>query len=95
LKIDRSFVQQVHTKSEDQAIASAIIAMAKTLQLEVVAEGVEEPAQFMVLQDESCGLAQGFLLGRPLPPSEARLLLHRSADKADETTTLRLKRLLG
>ena len=96
LKIDRSFVKHLHNKGEDQAIASAIIAMAKTLRLEVVAEGVEEFAQLMVLQDERCTLAQGFLLGRPLPPSEARLLLHRSADKADGTTrTQRFKRLLA
>jgi len=95
LKIDRSFVQHLHNKGDDQAIASAIIAMAKTLRLEVVAEGVEEFAQLMVLQDERCTLAQGFLLGRPLPPSEARLLLHRSADKADGTRTERFKRLLA
>jgi diguanylate cyclase (GGDEF)-like protein len=95
LKIDRSFVQHLHNKGEDQAIASAIIAMAKTLRLEVVAEGVEEFAQLMVLQDERCTLAQGFLLGHPLSPSEARLLLHRSADKADGTRTQRFKRLLA
>ncbi len=95
LKIDRSFVQHLHSKGEDQAITSAIIAMAKTLQLEVVAEGVEESAQLMVLQDNLCTLAQGFLLGRPLASSEARLLLHRSADRADETRTERLKRLLA
>ena len=95
LKIDRSFVQHLHSRGEDQAITSAIIAMAKTLQLEVVAEGVEESAQLMVLQDERCTLAQGFLLGRPLASSEARLLLRRSADKADETRTERLKRMLA
>ena len=94
LKIDRSFVQDLHNKGDDQAIASAIIAMAKTLRLEVVAEGVEEYAQLMVLQDERCTLAQGFLLGRPLPASEARLLLLRSADKADGTRTQRFKRLI-
>ena len=95
LKIDRSFVQHLHNKDEDQAIASAMIAMAKTLQIEVVAEGVEEFGQLMILQDERCTLAQGFLLGRPLPPSEARLLLHRSADKAAGTRTQRFKRLLA
>ena len=95
LKIDQSFVRHLHDKGEDHAIASAIIAMAKTLRLEVVAEGVEEFAQLMVLQDERCTLAQGFLLGRPLPPSDARLLLQRSADKADGTRTERFKRLLA
>jgi diguanylate cyclase len=95
LKIDRSFVQHLHDKDEDQAIASAIIAMAKTLRLEVVAEGVEEFGQLMLLQDECCTLAQGSLLGRPLPPGEARLLLQRSADKAGGTRTQRFKRLLA
>jgi diguanylate cyclase (GGDEF)-like protein len=95
LKIDRSFVKHVHNNREDHAIASAIIAMAKTLQLEVVAEGVEDFAQLMVLQDERCTLAQGFLLARPLPPAEARLLLRRRADNADGTRIERLKLSTG
>jgi diguanylate cyclase len=95
LKIDRSFVKHVHNNGEDHAIASAIIAMAKTLQIEVVAEGVEDFAQLMVLQDERCTLAQGFLLGHPLPPAEARLLLRRLADNADGTRIEWLKLSTG
>ena len=95
LKIDRSFVQHVHNNGEDHAIASAIIAMAKTLKLEVVAEGVEDFAQLMILQDEGCTSAQGFLLSRPLSAVDARHLLHRLAENADGTRTERLKRILG
>jgi len=67
--------------------------MAKTLKLEVVAEGVEEFSQLMVLQEERCDLAQGFLLSRPLPAAEALLLLRRLASKSDLTRTQRLERL--
>jgi diguanylate cyclase (GGDEF)-like protein len=94
LKIDRSFVKNVHSSGEDHAIASAIIAMAKTLHLEVVAEGVEELAQLMILQDERCTLAQGFLLSRPLPAADALLLLRRLAGSLDATRTQRLRRLI-
>lgn len=95
LKIDRSFICHVHDNADDQAIASAIIAMAKTLKLEVVAEGIEEFAQLMILQDERCTLAQGFLLSRPLPPTAALQLLRRLAEHADGTRTQRLKHLIG
>jgi diguanylate cyclase (GGDEF)-like protein/PAS domain S-box-containing protein len=94
LKIDRAFVQRVQSCGEDRAIATAIIAMAKTLRLEVVAEGVEEFAQLLVLQEENCTLAQGFLLGRPLPAAEALQLLRRLSHNSDGTRTQRLKRLL-
>ena len=94
LKIDRSFVQHVHSNAEDRAIASAIIAMARTLQLEVVAEGIEDFAQLVLLQEQRCNLAQGFLLGRPLPPAEARQLLRRLSEPSEGTRTQRLKRLI-
>src|SRR5208337_997798 len=74
LKIDRAFIRQVQNCADDRAIAIAIIALAKILQLDVVAEGVEEFAQLMVLQDERCNLAQGYLLSRPFPAAEARHL---------------------
>jgi len=95
LKIDQTFIRQVQSCADDRAIATAIIAMAKTLQLDVVAEGVEEFAQLMVLQEERCNLAQGFLLSRPLPASEALQLLRRLAEVTDGTRTQRLKHLTG
>ena len=95
LEIDRSFVQHVHSNSDDYAIASAIIAKAKTLKREVVAEGVDDFAQLMVLQNERCAMTQGFLLSRPLPVTAAQLLLHRPVAKADGARTERRKRLLA
>jgi len=93
LKIDRAFVKRAHLTGPDQAIASAIIALAKTLNLEVVAEGVEEFAQLMLLQEERCTLAQGYLLSRPLPAADALELLRRSEDSPDSSRTQRLRRL--
>ncbi len=95
LKIDRAFIRQVQNCADDRAIAIAIIALAKILQLDVVAEGVEEFAQLMVLQDERCNLAQGYLLSRPLPAAEALQLLRRLAESGDGTRTQRLKRVTG
>jgi EAL domain-containing protein (putative c-di-GMP-specific phosphodiesterase class I) len=66
LKIDREFVSGVVSDSEDAGIVRAIISLAKTLQLQVIAEGVEEVAQEEFLLREGCELAQGFLYSRPL-----------------------------
>jgi EAL domain-containing protein (putative c-di-GMP-specific phosphodiesterase class I) len=73
LKIDRSFVQNLTTNEGDTAIVRAIIAMAKSLRLRTVAEGVETEAQLAALKMHGCDLIQGFLFARPLPPDE----LHR------------------
>jgi len=94
LKIDRAFVKHAHLQGPDQAIASAIIAMAKTLNLEVVAEGVEEFAQLIMLQEERCDMAQGYLLSRPLPAAEALVLMRRCEEGADNSRTQRLRRLI-
>ena len=67
LKIDRSFVRDVGTDPESAPIVEAIIALARTLKLEVVAEGVEHEAQRHFLIHGGCSSMQGFLLGRPLP----------------------------
>ncbi len=71
LKIDRSFVQEVGTSAENDAIVSLITSLASTLGLEVVAEGVESAAQVEALQRLGCDVVQGYLFGRPLPPEEA------------------------
>ncbi len=94
LKIDRSFICNAHNSSDDRAIVVAIIAMAKTLQIEVVAEGVEEIAQMMLLQDEECTSAQGYLLGMPLPASETLQLLNRIRLSSDSSRSQRLLRLV-
>lgn len=67
LKIDQSFVFDLGFNTDDQAIVLAVIAMAKSLKLDVVAEGIETEEQKMFLQDHECLVGQGFLLSRPLP----------------------------
>ncbi len=91
LKIDRAFIQRLDTH-DGRAIASAIIAMAKSLALDVVAEGVEEAAHVKFLQDARCSFAQGFHLGRPVPAAEALRILRSSAEDEETTTIVRPKR---
>ncbi len=75
LKIDRSFVHGMTTNSNDRAITRAIISLAHSLQLEVIAEGVERDDQVRQLAVEGCHLVQGFLFGRPVAADEAVGLL--------------------
>jgi len=66
LKIDRSFIAEIHSADDDAPIVAATIAMARSLGLEVVAEGVEEAAQLGFLRAAGCDLAQGFYLSHPV-----------------------------
>ena len=76
IKIDRSFVQDVGSDRVDEAIASATIALAHQLSLEVVGEGIETEFQKHFLEAQGCDLLQGHLLGRPMPRDElTRVLL--------------------
>ncbi|QHM72410.1 putative bifunctional diguanylate cyclase/phosphodiesterase [Mixta intestinalis] len=68
LKIDRAFVNELRENSGDATIVSAIVALAKSLNLKVVAEGVETPEQQNFLTNLGCNSLQGYLLGRPIPP---------------------------
>jgi EAL domain-containing protein (putative c-di-GMP-specific phosphodiesterase class I) len=68
LKIDMSFVRGLGTDTDATAIVGSVIALGRTLGLEVVAEGVETEAQFQHLKRMGCPLAQGYYIGRPTPP---------------------------
>ena len=69
LKIDLSFIRDITKKPDDAAIVKAIIQVAHTLKLEVVAEGVETKEQFNLLQSLHCDKVQGYLVSKPLPQS--------------------------
>jgi EAL domain-containing protein (putative c-di-GMP-specific phosphodiesterase class I) len=75
LKIDRSFVRDLHHDSEDAAICAAIIAMGHNLGLKVIAEGVELEEQLAYLRDHDCDQIQGFLFSKPLPAGEFEALV--------------------
>ncbi len=66
LKLDRTFIRGVTTRTTDAALAEAIITMAQTLDLDVVAEGVETKKQYDFLKKEKCNLAQGYYISKPL-----------------------------
>jgi diguanylate cyclase (GGDEF)-like protein/PAS domain S-box-containing protein len=71
LKIDRSFVRDIATDPSDHAIVSAIVAMARSLNIQVVAEGIETWQQLEILRNMGCSLAQGFLFAKPCTATDA------------------------
>lgn len=83
IKVDRSFVRDLPSSKEDQAIAEAIIAMGRTLSMTVIAEGVETAAQADFLREHGCDEFQGFYFSKAVPASGIAELLDRQASKAD------------
>jgi diguanylate cyclase (GGDEF)-like protein/PAS domain S-box-containing protein len=75
LKVDRSFIRDLHSNKEDRAMTKAIIAMGKTLGLTVVAEGVETEEQQSFLGDNACDQIQGFYFSKPLAPEQLHAFL--------------------
>jgi len=81
LKLDQSFSRDAGSNEGDVAITRAVMAMAQSLKLVVVAEGVETQAQIDFLLRLGCTTVQGFLLGRPLPAAATADLLRESVAK--------------
>ena len=75
LKIDRAFIDQLHSSSEDRAIVQTIIALGTALGARVVAEGVENEEQCRILSICGCHLVQGYLYSRPEPIEDLRTRL--------------------
>jgi len=78
IKVDRAFIKELEQSAEDRAIVAAIIALSGSLQLVVVAEGVETEAQYALLKEQGCQYAQGYLFSQPVPEANARQLLTRT-----------------
>jgi EAL domain-containing protein (putative c-di-GMP-specific phosphodiesterase class I) len=84
LKIDRSFVRDLVTDSSDLAIVSAIIAIARHMHIQVIAEGIEGYQQAEILRKLGCTIGQGFLFARPMPADQCMAMLGESAGTPDE-----------
>ncbi|MEF7613083.1 EAL domain-containing protein [Aquincola sp. MAHUQ-54] len=78
LKIDRSFVRDLGITPQSSAVVTAIIALARSLGLRVIAEGVENLRQMEVLHRLGCGVMQGFLFSRPIPPNDIEKWLQQT-----------------
>ena len=85
LKIDRSFVERIGVDIQDAAIVQSVVALAKTLHLSVVGEGIESRVQAAQLLALGCDRGQGYLFARPLPADQLskRLRLHAAPDQEE------------
>jgi diguanylate cyclase (GGDEF)-like protein/PAS domain S-box-containing protein len=72
LKIDRSFIHRIANGDREAAFVRTIVSLAKSLEVEVVAEGIEEPAQLQYLRTVGCDIGQGYLFSRPLRPEDIK-----------------------
>jgi EAL domain-containing protein (putative c-di-GMP-specific phosphodiesterase class I) len=75
LKIAKPFVDVLTHGAKDEALAQAVVSLAQSLQLDVVAEGVELEAQLQVLREMGCRLGQGYLISRPVPASKLPMVV--------------------
>ncbi len=90
LKVDQSFVRELHQNADDAAIVRAVIALAESLNLKTIAEGVETEQQLYFLAGLHCDEYQGYHYSRPLPAAEFLALLR--AEQAASADVIRLNR---
>ena len=79
LKLDKSFIDEIHTNSGDEALVKSIIQMSQVLGIKVVAEGVELQQQLAVLKEAGCDFIQGYYFSKPLPGDEIQAFLTQLA----------------
>jgi EAL domain-containing protein (putative c-di-GMP-specific phosphodiesterase class I) len=84
LKIDQSFVRDIVTDSHDRSIVRTIVAMAQSLYLNVIAEGVETEEQRELLLNSGCKRYQGYLFGKPVPIEQFNAALKQSVSKTNQ-----------
>jgi len=92
LKIDRSFVRDILSSSDDRAIIKAIISLARTLNLRVIAEGVETHEQLTYLREQGSDGIQGFLLSKPMTPNSFRQLMKKEDQQRSYSFTEYIKK---
>jgi len=78
IKIDKSFVSNIHTNSKNASIVTAIISMAHSMDIRVIAEGIETKKQAYLLRKNGCDCGQGFLFSKPVPPEKLEIFLYNS-----------------
>ena len=82
IKIDRSFLSEAEEKEDSRAIVKAVVALGRSLDVPVLAEGVETVGQLNILEEEGCQEAQGFLFGRPARLIEGEVATLKAAGDA-------------
>ena len=80
LKIDQSFIRDMHQNAEDKALVKTIVTMGKSLGLTLIAEGVEESEHVEFLREIACDEIQGYWFSRPLEADDLLKFLHRQQD---------------
>ena len=89
LKIDRSFVRDIATDKNDHTIVAAIIAMAHSLDMDVIAEGIETKEQLSLLIAQKCNHYQGYYFSKPVPAAEIEHILNKSAIQTSKVRPIR------
>lgn len=91
LKIDRAFIKDLPVSVKDAAICNVVLSLASHLNLSTVAEGVENEEQLEFLAAQGCGMIQGYLTGRPLPPEDIIPLLRAEREVGEESAATSLE----